>query len=209
MTTEAAAKPNPLSIKTDEFRVSFPKVFKPEGFAGSTEKAKYSIDMMFDPSSPTINELKRICVLAAKKDWGDDQAKWPKGIKWPKFQDGNEKKDLAGYAGKIIVRASSKQKPGIVNEKVQRLGEEWNNTDQFYGGCYAIATVRAYTYNYREAQGGPVISRGVSLSLETAQKTRNGEPFSGRQDPEKIYSPIDNDETSTDNSEAQDNAFPF
>jgi hypothetical protein len=160
--------------QTPEFRVSFPHVFEPHAFQG--QPAQYSITMLF-PKNVSLKELKRAADNAATEEWGADKTKWPKNLKTP-FRDGNEKPDLSGYEGTIFVAAKSKKrKPqvvGPVKDKDTGLFPELNSEAAFYAGCYARANLLAYAYSH--ASG----NKGVGFSLQSVQKTRDGEEFSGR-----------------------------
>lgn len=164
---------------TPEFRVSFPSVFTPQRPPdGSTGEPKYRVTMLFGKKQD-ITSLKQIANAAAVKKWGADKAKWPKGLRSP-FRDGSEK-DYEGYgADTVFCSASSKMKPGVVDQKVQPIIEP----NEFYGGCYARATITAFAYD----KAG---NRGVSFGLRNVQKTRDGEPFSGASKPENDFDAID------------------
>lgn len=143
---------------TPEFRVSFPAVFQPRAFEGGA--AKYSLVMLFDEKTD-ISALRELARQAVRDTWGDDV---PKNLKSP-FRDGSET-DYEGYEGKVFIRATSKRKPGLVDGDVQEIIDE----SEFYPGCYARATVNAYTY---DTAG----NKGVAFGLLNIQKTRDGEPL--------------------------------
>ena len=130
-------------ITTPVFRVSFPAVFQPKApMNGQTGDSKYSITMLFDVSKADLTPMKNAVRAAVIAKWGPDQAKWPKGLRMP-FRKGEEK-DYEGYGpGVVFVSATSKQKPGLVDQDVQPIIDP----SEFYGGCYARATVNAFAYN--------------------------------------------------------------
>lgn len=154
---------------TPEFRASFPHMFEPHsGFEG--QEPKYSLVMLL-PKETDITMMKRAVQNAIIEKWGPDKTKWPKGLRLP-FRDGDEKMDLNGYAGHWFVTASSKQRPGLINQRKEPI----NSEDQgFYAGCYARATLIAFAYD----KAG---NRGVAFSLQNVMKTRDGESFGGRRD---------------------------
>jgi hypothetical protein len=161
-------------VMTPEFRVSFPNVFQPRS-AFDGQEAKYSIVMLFSKKTD-ISALKKLAQAVAREKWGD---KIPKGMRNP-FRDGDvEKEGMDGYAGCVFVTASSKTKPGLVDQSVQPI----ITGDDFYAGCYARATVNAFAYD----RAGNV---GVSFGLQNIQKLRDGEPFSGRTKAEDEFSAV-------------------
>jgi hypothetical protein len=165
-------------VLTPVFRVSFPKVFKAEAFQEGQEP-KYSIVMLFSKQMGTedvakFEAMKRMAAETAKAKWGD---KMPKNLRSP-FRDGSEK-DLPGYEDVVFVSASSKQKPGLVNEDAEPI----LNPEDFYPGCYAHAYLTCYAY---DTAG----NRGVAFGLSTVQKIKDGEPFAPRNNAQDDFAPV-------------------
>lgn len=173
------------NIMTPEFRVSFPSLFRASRFNESAEP-KYAVTMLF-PKNTDLNPLKREAERAAKEKWGD---KIPKGLKTP-FRDQGDF-DHEGYeSGAIFIRATSKQRPGVVDNNVQAVVDE----GEVYPGCFARATVRAYAY---DVPG----NKGIAFGLQNLQKLRDGDPISGRSKPEDDFSPVGNEEMAGQSADA-------
>jgi hypothetical protein len=68
----------------------------------------------------------------------------------------------------ITFKATEKYKPGVVDANVKDIIEP----REFYSGCYARASVRAYVYDNKG-------NRGVGFGLNNVQKLRDGEPLGG------------------------------
>ncbi len=170
-------------VRTPEFRAAFAYVFKPRAAMDPTQPAKYSIVMLF-PKSADLSALKKAAEAAVFAKWGD---KIPKNLKNP-FRDGAEKEDLDGYAGHIFITASSKMRPGVVDGQLNPISEE---SGAFYSGCYCKATINAFAYDVNG-------NRGVSFGLNNIQKTRDGEPFSGRRKAEDEFESIESDSQAED-----------
>ena len=153
------------AIMTPEFRVSFPAVFKPKRQKGDdTSEPKYGLTMLF-PKGADLSKLKAAAQEAVKEKWGD---KPPKSLRSP-FRDQGEK-EYEGYVeGAVFVSASSKQKPGLVDRQRQDIIDE----TEFYPGCYARATLRAFAYDNNG-------NKGVAFGLNNVQKLRDGDPLGGR-----------------------------
>lgn len=151
-------------VITPEFRVSFPNVFEARAaFPG--QKAKFSITMLF-PKNSDFKGMKDLLKAAAIEEWGD---KIPANLKLP-FRDGDvEKAGIEGYAGMIFIAAASLQRPGVVDAQKQPIIEP----SEFYAGCYARASLNAFTWSNMG-------KHGVSFGLMNLQKLRDGEPFSGK-----------------------------
>ncbi len=172
-------------VITPRFRAAFARVFKPEAFAEGQD-AVYSITMLFPKGEADISELKKVAIAAKKDKWGD---KAPKKLKTP-FKDGDaeEYSDYDGFEGCIVVRATSKWAPGIVNRKLQNITDE----SEFYSGCWARATVQAFAYDK--------IGKGVSFALQNLQKLDDDDPFAGKAKAEDDF----DDEMSEKSDEAKD-----
>lgn len=168
------AKNTNEKIMTPEFRAAFANVLTPT--KNQQGKEIYEITMLF-PKNADISKLKKAEKDAATKTWGADRDKWPENVKSP-FRDG-DKKGYDGYEGHVFVRASSKFKPGIVDQNC----EDIISAEEFYSGCYARATIRAFTY---DQQG----NRGVSFNLFNIQKLRDGEKFSGGGNAADDFEPV-------------------
>ena len=155
-------------IMTPEFRVSFPAVFKARSSKsdddGDAGTPKYGITMLFAKDAD-LSKLKAAAQAAAKEKWGD---KIPKNLRTP-FRDQGDK-GLEGYVeGAVFINATSLQKPGLVDRNREDIIDE----TEFYAGCYARATLRAFAYDKKG-------NKGVAFGLNNVQKLRDGESLSGR-----------------------------
>lgn len=174
------------NVMTPEFRVSYPAVFKPQ-VNNLNGKSEFSVTMLFDKKAD-LAALKNAAKEAIEVKWGKDKAKWPKGLRLP-FRDQAEKaKEVdgkqvlpAGYEeGATFITARSNQRPGVIDRKKDDIIDE----TEFYAGCYARATLRAYTYD----QSG---NRGVSFGLQNLQKLRDGERLGGRTAAQDDFSAVE------------------
>jgi hypothetical protein len=170
-------------VLTPVFRVAFPSVFKARMPRDGKGEPKFELVMLF-PNGTDISALKKIAAGAAREKWGD---KIPPGLRSP-FRDGKEKADLDGYGpGITFVRASTKSRPGVA-KKVAGVVQPIIDEAEFYGGCYAVATVHAFAYD----NSG---NKGVSFGLENVFKVKDGAPFSGRKSVESDFADVDVPET--------------
>ena len=184
MTTKAESR-KASRLTTPEYRVSFPSVFESKAITPGA-KAKFSVQMLFRVSGTpkngekivSIEPLKEAVRACLTEKYGD-RTKWPKNLQLP-FRNGVEK-DYDGYGeGIVFVGASSVMRPGVVGPDVQPI----ITPNEFYGGCFAIATINPYAWEYMG-------KCGVSFGLQNIQKTRDGEPFSGRNKPEDDFDAIE------------------
>lgn len=175
-------------VLTPKFRVSYPHLFEAHAF--KDQEAKYSLTMLFDRATD-LKELKRAVHNAIAEKYGPDKSDWPE-LRLP-FRNGDKKKDQEGYEGKIFVRATSKKKPGVIDQKKNRIEDE----EGLYAGCYARATLIAFCY---ENSG----NEGVSFALQNVQKVGDGKAFSGRKAAEDEFDEVEDESDSESNFESEE-----
>lgn len=177
---------------TPKFRVSYPAVFEAKAYEEG-QAPKYSLVMLFDKKAD-LKELKRAAENAAMEKFGPKE-KRPKNFRMP-FRDGDEdRSDTPGYENSIFVTASSKQRPGVVDQQRTQLISE----EDFYAGCYARATLIAFAYDTKG-------NKGVSFSLQNVQKLADGEKFSGRKNAEDEFDSVE-DSSESSESYGEDEEF--
>jgi len=158
-------------VLTPEFRASFVSVFEPK--TNQQGKEVYEITMLF-PKKSDISVLKKAVSDLVNRVY-PDKSKRPGNFRSP-FRDGDLPNSMgnifAGHPGNVVVRAWTKEKPGLVDEDTNDIIER----SQFYSGCYARATVTPFIYN----NSG---NTGVSFFLNNIQKLRNGESLGGHGGP--------------------------
>lgn len=188
------------NIHTPEFKVSWPKVFKPE-LNELSGKMEYSVVALF-PKGADLSKLKAAAKALVEEKWGTDQSKWPKkadgspGIRLPfkkqsltRLNKEGKTVDNPGHEeGAEMMDFKTTAKPGVVDQNVQPILSE----AEFYAGCFAVASVRPFYYDTKG-------NRGVSFGLQNIQKTKEGDPLSGRARPETEFAPIAGTETSNTN----------
>jgi len=173
-------------INTPTFRVAFPNVFKPR-YNQMSKKDEFSLVALF-PKDADLSGLKQACMDAAAKKWGDNQQAWPQGLKWPFRDQGDRAKTNEegnqvlpdGYvAGNIYLNLRSVNQPGVVDNSVQEIID----SSEFYGGCWARASVSVYAYE----QGN---NRGVNFGLGNIQKVKDDDAFGNRTKPQDDFQPV-------------------
>ena len=169
------------NIMLPEFRVSYPNVFKPVNTAteGEPPKMEYTMEVLFAKDTD-LSGLKKAIDEAIVKTWGPDKTKWPANLRKPLKDQGTKAKQSPHLvSGAAYFQMKSRQKPGLVDQKLNDIIDP----SEFYGGCYARATVQVAAYN-------KPMSKGVSIWMQNIQKIRDGEAFSGRTKAQEDFEPI-------------------
>lgn len=191
-----------IKVLTPKFRLSYPNVFKAR-LNELNGKEEYSVVALF-PKNADLSALKKAVDQAMNEKWGDEK-KRPKGITTPFRDQGERAKEVdgketmpAGYEkGAVFVNLKSQRRPGLVDQNLQDIIEE----TEIYAGAWARATVSAFAWEFKSAQGA-VLKRGVSFGLLNLQKVSDGDPLIGKSSPQEDFSPIEIDSTDGTSAEA-------
>jgi hypothetical protein len=171
------------TITTPPVRVSFPQIFVPKAIADG--EPRYSIALMFDKNNPEhkecLKQLRAEAQTALEEKW-PDPAKRPRipivGDTLSCIKDGDTTKNKQGvplceksqaYAGHFIISAASKQKPAVVDRRMQEVLDK----SIVYGGCYCKVNINAYAFDVKS-------NAGVTFGLNGVQVWKDGDPFGNR-----------------------------
>ena len=159
------------NVITARAKLSYPTLFVPRAMAGAAENAekKYSTSILLPPTAD-ITLLKDAAAKTAREKWGADL---PRKMKSP-FLKAGEIEGAKGpayppeYADWIVIRTTSKQKPGVVDARGVNVDDE----AEVYAGRWARVSLRAFAY---DTQG----NRGVSFGLQNVQLLDHDTPIAG------------------------------
>lgn len=154
-------------VITGKVRLSYAHLFEPHGMEG--QEPKYSVSVIIPKTdTDTLKAIKEATELAKKNGASKWNGKIPTTLKTP-LRDGDvERPDDEAYTGCYFLNASSKQKPGVVDQNVQAIMD----SQEVYSGCYARVAINFYAYN---ASG----NKGIAAGLGNVQKIADGEPLGG------------------------------
>lgn len=182
------------NLLTPEFRASFVHVFTPQKAMNAGKPDKFTLTMLFHLGADLSN-MKKAATEAVQAEFGSRltdntpvNPKLPDGLtkgqafkarlKSP-FRDQGEKSYDGYVPGAIFVTATSKDRPGLVDQDLHDIIDP----SEFYSGVYARATVRVFTY---EVEGNV----GVAFGLQNIQKLRDGESLAGRMKAQNEFEPV-------------------
>ena len=154
---------------TGKVRLSYVHLFEPSAVNEGEEK-KYSSTILIPKSDKAtvakINKAVEAAKVAGAAKWG---GKVPANLKTP-LRDGDaERPDSPEYAGHYFLNASSRNKPGVVDQNVQPILD----STEIYSGVYARVSLNFYPF----AVSG---NKGVAAGLNNVQKVADGDYLGGR-----------------------------
>lgn len=155
-------------VITGKVRFSYAHVFQPKAIeAGQDEK--YSVCILIQKSDKaTLAKVKNAIDAAKQEGLAKFGGKLPANLKTPVRDGDAERPDDENYKNCYFINASSKSKPGIVDENLEPIMSQ----DDFYSGCYGRASVNFYAFNVSG-------NRGIACGLNNLQKMEDGARLSG------------------------------
>ena len=163
-----------MSITTGKVRASYAHVFQPHAAPGSTD-ARYSIMLLIPKTdAATLNAVYSAIELAkqagVQKTFGGVM---PPVISIPIYDGDGTRPNGEPFGeecrGHMVLRASSREQPSVVDLNVQPI----LNPAELYSGCYIRASIDFFAYN----KSG---NRGIGCGLNAVQKIEDGEPLTSR-----------------------------
>ncbi|MCL2212844.1 MAG: DUF2815 family protein [Oscillospiraceae bacterium] len=174
-------------VLTGEVRLSYAALVQPRAPQSGVGEPKYSVTILIPKTDTATKAAIDAAMRAAAQEavstkWGGVAPPQPKhplhdgdGVRPSGEAFGEECK------GHWVITASSKNKPGVVNE----YGVELLPTD-IYSGMYGRVTIRFFGYS----NSG---NKGIGCGLGNVLKTRDGEPLSaGNTSPDVDFAGIIN-----------------
>lgn len=172
---------------TPLFRASYAHVFRPRA-AEEGGKPKYGICMLFNKKDPKVREflkgLKAQCEKLAKAQFPNGPI--PKKVNWWPLRDGDAERDGDEFKGMYFINANTYRRPGIIDKDNNPILDE----EEFYSGCWAIASVNPYWY---DSNG----NKGVAIGLNNLKKMRDDDPLSGGSSAEEDFADTSDDDAET------------
>lgn len=169
-------------VITGKVRLSYAHLFEPYGMDG--QEAKYSVSVIIPKTdTETLKAIKEATELAKKNGVSKWNGKVPANLKTPLRDGDTERPDDEAYAGCYFLNASSKNRPGVVDQNVQPVMD----ANEVYSGCYARVSINFYAFN---ASG----NKGIAAGLGNVQKLADGEPLGGFTRAEDDFGTVENEE---------------
>ena len=169
-------------VVTNEVRFSYAHLWEPQAVNGS--EPKYSVSIIIPKTDKaTVKAIKDAIEIAKQEGIGKFGGKLPANLKLP-LRDGDiERPDDEAYKNSYFINCNSKDQPQIVDRKVQPILDR----NEFYSGCYGRASISIYAYNVNG-------NRGIAASVNSVQKTRDGDSLGGRSRAEDDFTALEDDD---------------
>ena len=170
------------NLVTGKVRLSYEHVWEPASINGGDEK--YSVSLIIPKSdTKTLDAILKAIEQAKQDGKAKFGGKIPANLKLP-LRDGDiERPDDEAYADSYFINANSKDKPQIVDKKVQPILDR----SEVYSGCYARVSISLYPFNTNG-------NKGIACGLGNIQKIADGEPLGGRTRAEDDFDAYEDDE---------------
>lgn len=145
------------------------------------QEAKYSVQVRIPKSNAKALAKTNAGIDAAteagKSLWG---GKVPANLKTP-LRDGDvERPDDPSYKGFYFMNASSKSKPGVVDQALNEIIDP----EEFYSGAIGSVSINFYPFSVSG-------NKGIGVGLNNIQKLKDGPRLSGRARPEADFTAVD------------------
>jgi hypothetical protein len=183
-------------ILTPEFRAVYVWTQKPQPPLQEGQDAKYKVGMLFDKSNAKVVKQLKTIIATADEMLKTRFPKLTSKAFQPWLRNGDTDEGLLSgsnpelFAGMYYAQAKSKDAPGIVDRNRKLIIDP----DEFYAGCYAVASCAMFTYDKAS-------KKGAGLLLNNLMKLRDGERLAGKRDPESDFEEFAS-ETGTEDDDA-------
>lgn len=156
---------NDTKVSTPELvRFSYVNLENPKCAPGSTE-LKYGMSVIIPKSNKKTLKLIEAAIEAAIEVGKEKHGKSFKAKKLP-LRDGDEEREDTAYANSFFLNANSKNRPGMVDKKVQPILD----LKEIKSGDWGNVSLNFYPFNVNG-------NSGIAVGLNHVQKVKDGEPL--------------------------------
>ncbi len=163
-------------------RFSYLYCWEPNSVNGG--EPKYSVSAIIPKSdAKTIMAIQEAIEQAKRESLSKWGGKVPSNLKIP-LRDGDiDRPEDPAYKDSYFINANSRQKPQVVDAKVQPILDQ----SEVYSGCFGRISCTFYGYN---SNG----NRGIAAGLGNIQKLQDGEALGGRANAADEFITVDDDD---------------
>jgi hypothetical protein len=179
---------NSTKIITGKVRFSYVNVFEPRA-VNEGDDPKYSVCILVSKKDEaTLSKIDRAIKAAYVEGKNIFKGKSLESLKTP-LRDGDvEKPEDEAFAGMYFFNANANPgfKPNVVkvtNGKIEPI----HLMEEFYSGCYGLASVTFYPF----PKNGLGPQKGIAAGLNNLMKLEDGEKLSGGASAEEDFKDVD------------------
>lgn len=152
-------------VSTPELvRFSYVNLQEPKLAPGATEP-KFGMSVIIPKSAKKTIKAIKAAIEAAIEVGTEKFGKSFKAKKLP-LRDGDEEREDAAYADSFFLNANAKNRPGMVDRKVQPILDP----EEIKSGDWGNVSLNFYPFNVNG-------NSGVAVGLNHVQKVKDGEPL--------------------------------
>lgn len=134
--------------------LSYPDLHDPKPYKG---KIYYRTDVLMEKNDPQVKKLKEAIHSVYEQAFGEDESEWPEPQK-PHLQNGDEREDSKGYAGRRYITASTQTPVPVVDPRGKAF-----NPQMVKGGMFANVAVRISSWEFDGDVGVSIYLQGVQI----------------------------------------------
>jgi hypothetical protein len=162
-------------------------LFRPQAAMEAGKPDQYSATFLWDEDNKKLDKLRQAIIDVATAKFGAKaKAMLEKRQLNSPLRPGSDKedaKDAELYEGKVFLKASSTDKPQVVDEDLEPVMDQM----AVYSGCQGRGDIWLFAYD----KAG---NKGVGAILNSFQKLGEGERRSGRRPAADAFSGVDDDD---------------
>lgn len=170
--------------------------------AKADDKGKFNVTMLF-PEGTDLRKMKKAVKIAIETQWGN---KFKESQLTLPLKDGNDKVNAetgevyAEYVDTTWATASTKFAVTPLDKRKEPIPAS-EVESEIYDGCWCVAQVKAYAWEYKDDKSKKVIKRGISFQLDNIMKVADDDRIGGtaRQDAKSAFADVEMDEDDPSN----------
>lgn len=153
-------------------RLSFPALAEKRPVMKGSDKMKYQATFILDRDNPCVKAIHEATVRLAQAEFKDKAKQMMANAEKLPLKDGN-RREMAGYEGKLYVKAASDYPPDLIDANPRhKITDPKEIAEKFQPGYRVNGYIELFPYEFSGM-------RGISASLVSVQFAAYDEVFSG------------------------------
>lgn len=153
---KAVKKSKSIEITLWDVVLSYPDLHDPKPFKG---KVYYRTDVLIEPKSRNLKKVNEAIETVMIASFGKDKSEWPEMKKL--IQNGDEREDSKGYAGKRFITAQTQTPVPVVD-----LDGNPFKAQMVKGGMFANVAILIKHWEFDGDEGVTIYLQGVQIDTD-------------------------------------------